>query len=52
MQPWTEAYADIVVGLGIIVAVAAVFVVGPALRSGARAARDDYENWIGNDQER
>lgn len=36
MQPWTEAYADILVGLAIIAAVVAVFVVAPAVSTRRR----------------
>jgi hypothetical protein len=52
MQPWTEAYADILVGLAIIAAVAAVFVVLPlAIRSGLKAVERDADNWAGADRE-
>jgi hypothetical protein len=52
MQPWTEAYADIFVGLAIIAAIAGAFVVLPlSIRSGLRAAQRDHDNWTGADRE-
>jgi hypothetical protein len=50
MQPWTEAYGDIALGLAIIAAVT-VFVVAPLLIAGARGVVDDHDNWTGADRE-
>jgi hypothetical protein len=51
MQPWISDLQSILVGLAIIAAVAAVFVVLPlAIRSGLRAVERDADNWTGADR--